>query len=145
MLAIYVLIQLFFNWGPNSTTFIVPGECFPTRYRSTSHGISAGAGKIGSIIAQGAISPLRTRGAVKGASNQSPWLNHVMQIFSAFMFAGIFTTLLIPETKRRTLEDLAMDWDMGNESITGAPEQPKHAHGNRSSDEAVAEAEAKHA
>lgn len=44
-----------------------------------------------------------------------------MQIFSAFMFAGIFTTLLIPETKRRTLEDLAMDWDMGGESITGAP------------------------
>lgn len=50
MLAIYVLIQLFFNWGPNTTTFIVPGECFPTRYRSTSHGISAGSGKIGSII-----------------------------------------------------------------------------------------------
>ncbi|KAH7084872.1 major facilitator superfamily domain-containing protein [Paraphoma chrysanthemicola] len=143
MLAIYVLIQLFFNWGPNSTTFIVPGECFPTRYRSTSHGISAASGKIGSIIAQGAISPLRTRGAKKGAANQNPWLNHVMQIFAAFMFAGIFTTLLIPETKRRTLEDLAMDWDMGNESITGAPAEPKH--GNRSSDEAVAEAEAKHA
>jgi PHS family inorganic phosphate transporter-like MFS transporter len=143
MLAIYVLIQLFFNWGPNSTTFIVPGECFPTRYRSTSHGISAASGKIGSIIAQGAISPLRTRGAKKGAANQNPWLNHVMQIFAAFMFAGIFTTLLIPETKRRTLEDLAMDWDMGNESITGAPTEPKH--GNRSSDEAVAEAETKHA
>ncbi|KAI0584556.1 Inorganic phosphate transporter 1-6 /Pi cotransporter [Pyrenophora tritici-repentis] len=119
MLAIYVLIQLFFNWGPNSTTFIVPGECFPTRYRSTSHGISAGSGKIGSIIAQGAISPLRTRGHPTKL-NPSPWLNHVMQIFSAFMFAGIFTTLLIPETKRRTLEDLAQDWDMGDESITGA-------------------------
>ena len=37
------------------------------------------------------------------------------------MFAGVFTTLLIPETKRRTLEDLAMDSDMGDESITGAP------------------------
>jgi len=121
MLGIYVLIQLFFNWGPNTTTFIVPGECFPTRYRSTSHGISAASGKIGSIIAQAAISPLRTRGAVKGAVNQSPWLNHVMQIFSFFMFCGIFTTLLIPETKRRTLEDLAQDWDMGGESITGAP------------------------
>jgi PHS family inorganic phosphate transporter-like MFS transporter len=58
-----------------------------------------------------------------------------MQIFSAFMFAGIFTTLLIPETKRRTLEDLAMDWDMGNESITGAHTDPKH---DRSSDEAAA-------
>jgi MFS transporter, PHS family, inorganic phosphate transporter len=135
MLGIYVLIQLFFNWGPNTTTFIVPGECFPTRYRSTSHGISAGSGKIGSIIAQGAIAPLRTRGAT--ASGQSPWLNHVMQIFSAFMFAGIFSTLLIPETKRRTLEDLAMDWDMGGESITGAPMQSKAAeHG---SDEVVPE------
>jgi PHS family inorganic phosphate transporter-like MFS transporter len=133
MLGIYVLIQLFFNWGPNSTTFIVPGECFPTRYRSTSHGISAASGKIGSIIAQGAISPLRVRGKPTTA-NPSPWLNHVMQIFSVFMFAGIFSTLLIPETKRRTLEDLAMDWDMGDESITGAP---KH-HGNRSSDEAAA-------
>jgi MFS transporter, PHS family, inorganic phosphate transporter len=117
MLAIYVLIQLFFNWGPNTTTFIVPGECFPTRYRSTSHGISAGAGKIGSIIAQGAIAPLRTRGAT--TTSPSPWLNHVMQIFSGFMFCGIFTTLLIPETKRRTLEDLAKDWDMGRESLTG--------------------------
>ncbi|KAF2108188.1 major facilitator superfamily domain-containing protein [Lophiotrema nucula] len=124
-LGIYVLIQLFFNWGPNSTTFIVPGECFPTRYRSTSHGISAGSGKIGSIIAQAAIAPLRTRGATK--TQASPWLNHVMQIFSAFMFCGIFTTLLIPETKRRTLEDLAQDWDMGGESITGAPVQSKAA------------------
>lgn len=50
LLAIYVLAQFFFNFGPNTTTFIVPGECFPTRYRSTSHGISAAAGKIGSII-----------------------------------------------------------------------------------------------
>ncbi|KAH9876240.1 acid phosphatase pho5 [Plenodomus biglobosus] len=135
MLAIYILIQLFFNWGPNSTTFIVPGECFPTRYRSTSHGISAGSGKIGSIIAQGAISPLRTRGATK--DNANPWLNHVMQIFSAFMFAGIFTTLLIPETKRRTLEDLAQDWDMGGESITGDEHLggKQMGGGDRSSDE----------
>lgn len=142
MLAIYVLIQLFFNWGPNTTTFIVPGECFPTRYRSTSHGISAASGKIGSIIAQGAISPLRVRGKPT-ANNPSPWLNHVMQIFSAFMFAGIFTTLLIPETKRRTLEDLAMDWDMGNESITGAPTTHENKHqGERSSDEAGTEIKA---
>lgn len=64
-----------------------------------------------------------------------------MQIFSAFMFAGIFTTLLIPETKRRTLEDLAMDWEMGDESITGGAAAPKHGH--RSSDEAATEVEQK--
>lgn len=49
LLAIYVLAQFFFNFGPNSTTFIVPGECFPTRYRSTSHGLSAAAGKVRSL------------------------------------------------------------------------------------------------
>lgn len=30
-----------------------------------------------------------------------------MQIFALFMFLGIFTTLLIPETARKTLEELA--------------------------------------
>ena len=34
-------------------------------------------------------------------------LNHVMQIYSLFMFLGIFTTLCIPETKRKTLEELS--------------------------------------
>lgn len=109
LLALYVLAQFFFNFGPNSTTFIVPGECFPTRYRSTSHGISAASGKIGAIIAQVIFGPLKSRGAAPGATGTAaaPWLNHVMQIFSLFMFCGIFTTLLIPETKRKTLEELA--------------------------------------
>lgn len=51
-IVLYTITQLFFNFGPNTTTFIVPGECFPTRYRSTAHGISAASGKVGSIIAQ---------------------------------------------------------------------------------------------
>lgn len=107
LLALYVLCQLFFNFGPNTTTFIVPGECFPTRYRSTSHGISAASGKIGAIIAQVLIGPLRTRGATPG--NDSPWLNHVMQIFAGFMAAGLMTSFLIPETKRKTLEDICYE------------------------------------
>jgi len=114
LLALYVLCQFFFNFGPNSTTFIVPGECFPTRYRSSSHGISAASGKVGAIIAQALIGPLRTRGAAPG-STDSPWLNHVLQIFAFFMFCGIFTTLLIPETKRKTLEQLAGE-------VEGTPE-----------------------
>jgi len=107
LLALYVLCQFFFNFGPNSTTFIVPGECFPTRYRSTSHGISAASGKIGAIIAQTLIGPLRTRGAT--SANDSPWLKNVMKIFAGFMAAGIGTTMLIPETKRKTLEQITYD------------------------------------
>ncbi|CAI7575882.1 unnamed protein product [Penicillium pancosmium] len=106
LLGLYVIAQFFFNFGPNATTFIVPGECFPTRYRSTSHGISAAAGKVGAIIAQCVFGPLVHRGAKKDSSD-SPWLNHVMQIFALFMFCGIFTSLLIPETKRKTLEELS--------------------------------------
>ncbi|CAG8072682.1 unnamed protein product [Penicillium salamii] len=105
LLGLYVVAQFFFNFGPNATTFIVPGECFPTRYRSTSHGISAAAGKIGAIIAQCVFGPLAHRGATK--SNDSPWLNHVMEIFSLFMLCGFFSTFLIPETKRKSLEELA--------------------------------------
>jgi MFS transporter, PHS family, inorganic phosphate transporter len=78
----------------------VPGEAFPTRYRSTAHGISAAAGKTGAVIAQALIGPLRN----KGGTNK--WLDHVMQIFALFMFCGIFTTLLIPETKRLSLEEI---------------------------------------
>ncbi|KJZ77000.1 hypothetical protein HIM_03321 [Hirsutella minnesotensis 3608] len=109
LLAIYVLAQFFFNFGPNTTTFIVPGEVFPTRYRSTSHGISAASGKVGSLIGQGAISTLRTRGATK--DNPSPWMDHVLQIYALFMLLGCFTTLLIPETARKTLEELCGEDD----------------------------------
>ncbi|PHH74957.1 hypothetical protein CDD80_2738 [Ophiocordyceps camponoti-rufipedis] len=104
LLGLYVVAQFFFNFGPNTTTFIVPGEVFPTRYRSTSHGISAAMGKLGSIIGQSAIATLRTHGATK--ENPSPWMNHVLQIYALFMLLGCFTTLLIPETARKTLEEL---------------------------------------
>ncbi|KAE8444621.1 acid phosphatase pho5 [Mollisiaceae sp. DMI_Dod_QoI] len=109
LLALYVLAQFFFNFGPNSTTFVVPGECFPTRYRSTSHGFSAASGKVGAIIAQCVFGPLRTRGAKPGATGRAatPWLNHIMEIFALFMLCGMFTSFLIPETKRKTLEELA--------------------------------------
>lgn len=107
LLALYVIAQFFQNFGPNTTTFIVPGECFPTRYRSTAHGISAASGKVGAIIAQTALGTLVNRGCGDDPANQNCWLNHVMEIFALFMFVGIFTTLLIPETRRMTLEQIS--------------------------------------
>ncbi|KFY50582.1 hypothetical protein V496_09295, partial [Pseudogymnoascus sp. VKM F-4515 (FW-2607)] len=49
-ITLYVLVQLLFNLGPNTLTFIIPAELFPTRYRATCHGISACMGKLGSIV-----------------------------------------------------------------------------------------------
>jgi MFS transporter, PHS family, inorganic phosphate transporter len=113
LFALYYLCNFFQNFGPNTTTFIVPGEVFPTRYRSTAHRISAASGKVGAIIAQALLGPLRNKGGTNA------WLDHVMEIFALFMyyirhtlrvlivrFVGIFTSLLIPETKRKTLEEL---------------------------------------
>ena len=106
LFALYVIAQFFFNFGPNATTFIIPGECFPTRYRSSAYGLSAGAGKLGAIIAQVAISTLRTSGGAT-PENPNPWLDHVMEIYAMFMLLGCLSTLLVPETKRKTLEELS--------------------------------------
>jgi PHS family inorganic phosphate transporter-like MFS transporter len=103
-LALYVLCQFFQNFGPNTTTFIIPGEVFPTRYRSTAHGMSAASGKVGAIVAQTCIGTLVNHGCSKSEPNC--YLNHVMEIFALFMLLGCFTTLLIPETKRMTLEEV---------------------------------------
>lgn len=46
----------------NRTTFVIPAECFPTRYRSTSHGISAASGKLGAIVAQMGFAGLKDIG-----------------------------------------------------------------------------------
>lgn len=50
--AFYCLANFFTNFGPNVTTFIIPGEIFPTRYRSTAHGFTAACGKVGAIVSQ---------------------------------------------------------------------------------------------
>jgi MFS transporter, PHS family, inorganic phosphate transporter len=53
---LYCLADFFQNFGPNVTTFVIPGEIFPTRYRSTANGISAASGKLGAIVAQAGFS-----------------------------------------------------------------------------------------
>jgi MFS transporter, PHS family, inorganic phosphate transporter len=80
LFALYCLCNFFQNFGPNTTTFVVPGEVFPTRYRSTAHGISAGSGKLGAIVAQ------ILSGALKNKGGTNAWINHLMEIFALFMY-----------------------------------------------------------
>jgi PHS family inorganic phosphate transporter-like MFS transporter len=49
-ITMYALCFFFANFGPNATTFIVPAELFPTKWRSTGHGIAAACGKLGAIV-----------------------------------------------------------------------------------------------
>ncbi|KAI0697964.1 phosphate transporter [Cytidiella melzeri] len=104
---LYCLANFFQNFGPNTTTFIVPGEIFPTRYRSTGHGISAASGKLGAVVAQVGFARLKDI----GGSNR--FVGHILEIFAFFMLTGIFSTLLLPETKGRSLEDLSNEDQQG--------------------------------
>ena len=109
MLALYIIGNFLFNAGPNTTTFVVPGECFPTRYRATGHGVSAAMGKIGAIVAQATSIPLLKNGHVDGCVGNacSPYLDRLLKLFALVMFLGTMASLLIPETKGLTLEELS--------------------------------------
>ncbi|CCE62632.1 hypothetical protein TPHA_0C04830 [Tetrapisispora phaffii CBS 4417] len=107
LLGLYIVCQFFQNFGPNTTTFIIPGEIFPTRYRSTAHGISAASGKVGAIIAQTVLGTLINHNCARDGKPTNCWLPHVMEIFALFMLCGLGLSFLIPETKRMTLEEIS--------------------------------------
>lgn len=84
------LQQFFFNFGPNTTTFIVPAEVFPSRVRGFGHGVSAATGKLGAILSSLLFNYLST----------SWGLPNVLWIYFACQFLGaIVTWFTIPETR----------------------------------------------
>ena len=48
---LYFFSSFWGQFGPNATTYVVPGEVFPTDVRAFFHGISAATGKVGAIAA----------------------------------------------------------------------------------------------
>ncbi|KAH7928254.1 phosphate permease [Leucogyrophana mollusca] len=104
---LYCLANFFQNFGPNTTTFVIPGEAFPTRYRSTANGISAASGKLGAVISQVGFATLVNIGG------KNAFVKHIMEIFALFMLTGVFSTLLLPETKQRSLEELSNEDQIG--------------------------------
>ncbi len=81
---------MFFNFGPNATTFIVPGELYPSRVRGFAHGVSAATGKLGAILSGVLFNYLSTKIGIP----------NVLWIFFACNVAGAISTFfLVPETK----------------------------------------------
>jgi PHS family inorganic phosphate transporter-like MFS transporter len=54
-LGLYALSFFFTNAGPNTTTYVLAAESFPTEVRATLHGISAAAGKLGAALGAGNV------------------------------------------------------------------------------------------
>jgi PHS family inorganic phosphate transporter-like MFS transporter len=56
-LFIFGLTFFFTNFGPNTTTFIIPSEIYPHAVRATCHGLSAASGKAGAITGSAGFPP----------------------------------------------------------------------------------------
>ena len=90
---LYGLSFFFCNMGPNTTTFVIPSEIFPTSIRASAHGISAAAGKVGAAIGT-AVMP-----AILSASASLP---AVMFISAAVAAAGFLFTLALTRESQHT-------------------------------------------
>lgn len=115
---------------------MIPAEIFPTRYRATCHGISAAAGKLGSILVL-IFSAYYNIGTGVG-DQQTTRFGWIMIVFSAAMFLGAAVThIFIPTVqkdgqsrlwggKTETLESLALG-RLG-ESSRYAVRRPRSVH-----------------
>ncbi len=46
----FIVFNILMNAGPNSTTFMLPVELYPTKIRATGHGFAAATGKLGAVV-----------------------------------------------------------------------------------------------
>ncbi|XP_024013791.1 probable inorganic phosphate transporter 1-7 [Eutrema salsugineum] len=95
--VMYSLTFFFANFGPNATTFVVPAEIFPARFRSTCHGISAASGKLGAMVGAFGFLYLAQRIGVKNS----------LIVLGVVNLLGMFFTLLVPESKGKSLEEMS--------------------------------------
>ncbi|XVE81833.1 hypothetical protein DITRI_Ditri15bG0097700 [Diplodiscus trichospermus] len=105
----YSLTFFFANFGPNATTFVLPAEIFPARLRSTCHGISAAAGKAGAIVgAFGFLYAAQSRDPTKTDAGYPPGIGvrYSLIMLGIINFFGMLFTLLVPESKGKSLEEL---------------------------------------
>ncbi|KAI8443576.1 major facilitator superfamily domain-containing protein, partial [Phakopsora pachyrhizi] len=85
----FALLQFFFNFGANATTFIYASELYPTRVRSFASGFSAAGGKLGAVLSALGFSEL-------AKDHGTPT---VLWILVGTSICGLAFTFLLPETK----------------------------------------------
>jgi MFS family permease len=101
-LLAYGISYFFTEFGPNMTTFVLPGELFPTRLRATGHGISAGVGKLGAFIGVFLFPVLQDTLGLRGT----------LLLTAGVSVLGALLTLVLPEPAGRTLEEISAKVDV---------------------------------
>jgi MFS family permease len=98
-LLIFGLSYFFIEFGPNTTTFVLPSELFPVSMRTTGHGVAAGVGKLGAFIGVFLVPVLQKSIGLRG----------MLLVAGASAVAGYMLTLVLPEPARRTLEEVSKE------------------------------------
>ncbi len=96
-LAVFGFSYFFIEFGPNTTTFVLPAEVFPTRVRTTGHGIAAGVGKLGAFIGVFLVPQLQKSIGLRG----------MLLVAGGASAGGFLLTRLIPEPGGRSLDEIA--------------------------------------
>jgi MFS family permease len=107
-LLAYGISYFFTEFGPNVTTFVLPGELFPTRIRATGHGISAGIGKLGAFIGVFLFPVLQHSLGLRGT----------LLLTAGISVLGALLTLVLPEPAGLSLEEIS-----GETKVIAAAEQ----------------------
>lgn len=112
-ITLYILCQMCFYFGPNGLTFMIPAELFPTKYRTTCHGLSAASGKFGSVIVQVFLAYVKfgpSGSKTSWVSPNSPWFGDVLLIFAAPMFLGALVSWwFIPDLQGKDGRSLSLE------------------------------------
>jgi PHS family inorganic phosphate transporter-like MFS transporter len=107
-LVVYGISYFFTEFGPNMTTFVMPGELYPVSVRATGHGISAGIGKFGAFIGVFLFPVLQ----------ESLGLRGTLLLTAGVSVLGALLTLVLPEPAGRSLEDIS-----GHHDVVAAAER----------------------
>ena len=109
-IAIFGLSYFFTEFGPNTTTFVLPSEVFPVNMRTTGHGFAAGIGKLGAFVGVFLVPQLQTHFGLRG----------LLFVAGGAAILGFFLTSVLPEPSGRSLEDLSGD-DVGQVLVAPTP------------------------
>ncbi|KAI5304636.1 hypothetical protein KEM56_006224 [Ascosphaera pollenicola] len=96
--AMYFLSSFFNQFGPNSVSFLVAAEVFPTPVRASAHGFAAASGKLGALLASVLYNYIDTQTKFYVV----PWFG-LAGMLVTFVFLPDTTGLDLKEQERRWL------------------------------------------
>ncbi|MBA0634334.1 hypothetical protein Godav_021913 [Gossypium davidsonii] len=129
--VMYSLTFFFANFGPNATTFVVPAEIFPARLRSTCHGISAAAGKLGAMVgAFGFLYLAQNKDKAKADAGYPAGIGvkNSLIVLGVINALGFLFTFLVPESKGKSLEEMSGENENNGEGEAGASSSSSSNH-----------------